>query len=278
MTPTDAQADVDPVGADGAADRGSSDVGIADGTVLDGPEDKGSSKDASEDLVPPVAAVCGDHHLDPGEQCDDGPANSALAYGRNKCTDKCRTAPFCGDKVTQSNEQCDEGGDMNVGDGYVNTPPPAGRKLCNRQCQFITPHFCGDGVTDQGHEQCDGQPTCGKDCKLLPVMSMCGNRMVPGMVECNPPTAGQENNHQRYSKTPPPAGVNVFCNGDCEKINAFCGDKKVDHGEECDPAAPPKDGETCDKTARRSRRRRRPRRRPVTQGPSRSFPRRSTTT
>jgi hypothetical protein len=248
LTPTDAEADGAPAPADGAVvDTGSSDVRIADGPVLDGREDKGSSKDAGEDVLPPVAPICGDHHVDPGEQCDDGAANSALAYGRNKCTDKCRTAPFCGDKVTQSNEQCDDGGDMNVGDGYVNTPPPAGRKLCNRQCQFIAPHFCGDGVTDQGHEQCDGQVTCGKDCKLLPVMSMCGNRMVPGTVECNPPTAGQENNHQRYSKTPPPPGVTVFCNGDCEKINSFCGDKKVDRGEECDPAAPPKEGETCGK-------------------------------
>jgi hypothetical protein len=45
------------------------------------------------------------------EQCDQGSANSQNAYGPNKCTKSCQTAPYCGDGIVESSfgEECDGG-------------------------------------------------------------------------------------------------------------------------------------------------------------------------
>lgn len=39
---------------------------------------------------------CGNGQQDPGEDCDLGAGNEASAYGADKCSDACTTAPFCG--------------------------------------------------------------------------------------------------------------------------------------------------------------------------------------
>ncbi|HEY0464256.1 MAG TPA: DUF1554 domain-containing protein [Polyangiaceae bacterium] len=43
-----------------------------------------------------------------GEDCDQGSANNATAYGPGLCTDRCKTAPYCGDGVRNTGEVCDE--------------------------------------------------------------------------------------------------------------------------------------------------------------------------
>ncbi|MEP6654806.1 MAG: DUF1554 domain-containing protein [Myxococcales bacterium] len=57
-----------------------------------------------------TTARCGDGHQDTGEQCDQGTANSATAYGRDLCTTDCHIAPFCGDGVINGAERCDAAG------------------------------------------------------------------------------------------------------------------------------------------------------------------------
>src|SRR4051794_1405055 len=57
-------------------------------------------------------AVCGDGHVDPGEECDDG--NETNGDG---CSSACKTElPVCGNGKVESGEQCDDG-NTTSGDG-----------------------------------------------------------------------------------------------------------------------------------------------------------------
>lgn len=106
------------------------------------------------------APFCGDGILDPGEACDNGPANSDNAF----CTVDC-LLNFCGDgKLFVGWELCDEG-DANS-DDYGS--------ICDAQCDPGA--RCGDHIL-QPAEQCDlgadnGGPTgddqgilCDASCK-----------------------------------------------------------------------------------------------------------------
>ena len=74
---------------------------------------------------PPPAPVCGDGHVDSGEQCDDG--NQVQGDG---CENDC-TLPRCGNGIVDNGEECDDGNQVN-GDGCNNDcrvssgemPPP----------------------------------------------------------------------------------------------------------------------------------------------------------
>lgn len=87
----------------------------------------------------PVAVVCGDGLLSPGEACDDGDANSATQ------PDACRPgciAPMCGDGVVDSGETCD-----------------TDESPCRADCTS-----CGDGVVDASNgEECDDGPANSTD-------------------------------------------------------------------------------------------------------------------
>jgi hypothetical protein len=191
--------------------------------------------DATVDLGPPPAH-CGDHRLDPGEDCDDGPMNSAAAYGAGKCTDRCKTAPFCGDSKTNRGEQCDDGAkNANGRDNYTAAPPPAGQaRVCNADCRIV--HFCGDkSVEADRGEKCDngsmnaanayGRGACTDRCQPAP---FCGDHTIDGAhgEQCDD---GADN-----GKAPAPGKPG--CSSDCKVVapGAICGDHHVDSGEECD--------------------------------------------
>jgi hypothetical protein len=55
-----------------------------------------------------TSILCGNGDLDAGEDCDLGAANDAAAYGEDKCTDHCKTAPYCGDGKKNGTEVCDD--------------------------------------------------------------------------------------------------------------------------------------------------------------------------
>ncbi|HEY2408524.1 MAG TPA: PA domain-containing protein [Polyangiaceae bacterium] len=87
-------------------------------------------------------SLCGNGATDPGEECDDGAANSDTAP--NACRTSCVRAS-CGDSVLDTGERCDNGA------ANSDTKPDACRTSCQRAS-------CGDGVIDSG-EQCDSTNT-----------------------------------------------------------------------------------------------------------------------
>jgi hypothetical protein len=206
-------------------------------------------------VVAPVA-TCGDHHVDPGEECDEGGNNSRdgaeysatpPASGQVPCNAQCKLIHFCGDgRTDQGREQCDEGAMNASNDGdYSPIAPPAGHKACNRACRLM--HFCGDRMVDAGKEQCDlgadngkapaaGATGCSLQCTPIvapPVASPCGNGMPDQGEECDRGAANVKSGDV-YARTPPTSGQ-PDCNQNCKLIH-FCGDDDVqaDQGEACD--------------------------------------------
>ncbi|MBK6684692.1 MAG: choice-of-anchor D domain-containing protein [Deltaproteobacteria bacterium] len=79
---------------------------------------------------------CGNGIPEPGEECDDGPANSDT--NPNACRTDCRD-PYCRDGVQDQGEACDDGNLSNT-------------DACVGNCVAAV---CGDGFTRAGVEQCD---------------------------------------------------------------------------------------------------------------------------
>ncbi len=112
------------------------------------------------------AAVCGNGLIEAGEGCDNASGNSDTK------PDACRTwcaRATCGDNVVDSNEQCEEH-DLNhyicsdlkqQGNDHYPGPVPnfwGGTLSCDiDDCTFDVSecHYCGDGMTQMPHEQCD---------------------------------------------------------------------------------------------------------------------------
>ena len=148
-------------------------------------------------IVPPR---CGDHVVDPGEQCDDGNNSDS-----DDCTNNCQVA-VCGDglvhtKGTPPFEECDDG----------NTTPGDG---CSATCT----RECGNGVIDGGcsqglvHQACSTNDQC--DTSLGAGDGVCVHEACdPGLANlCQPgPT---------------------MCSNFCQI--AACGNGEVECDEECD--------------------------------------------
>jgi cysteine-rich repeat protein len=166
-------------------------------------------------------ALCGNGSLDPGEQCDEGAANSDTAP--DGCRLDCRKA-YCGDGVTEIGEECDDGNleqtdacltgcMLNLcGDGHVKESEdgtaPAGQ--------------CDDGNTDSG----DG---CRGDC--LQDETLCGNGLLDPGEECDEGGEASDTIANR-------------CRTTC--VLPGCGDGVLDdeYGEVCDGTA--LGGVTCE--------------------------------
>ncbi|MBI2377065.1 MAG: Ig-like domain-containing protein [Deltaproteobacteria bacterium] len=100
----------------------------------------------------PTAAVCGNGIVEPGEECDEGPAN-----GGPVCNLDCTLvpAPVCGNGVVEAGEGCDDGNSIDT-------------DACLNSCVVAS---CGDGFTQVGVEECDegaanGGPDCNLDCTI----------------------------------------------------------------------------------------------------------------
>jgi fibro-slime domain-containing protein len=144
----------------------------------------GSCKVDCSDYVP--LPSCGDGIMQPGEQCDSGPANGTVGstcdihcklkcgngtrdpgeacddgvndgkYGT--CNPNCTLANYCGDGVKGGPEQCDQ--------GAGNMAAPYGPGKCTTNC-FIGP-YCGDGRIQMEYgEKCDSTPECNNMCQPI---------------------------------------------------------------------------------------------------------------
>jgi hypothetical protein len=141
---------------------------------------------------------CGNGHLDPGEQCDQGASNSDTAPGA--CRTSCKNAA-CGDGVTDPGEQCDQG------TSNSDTAPGA----CRTGCKNAS---CGDGITDPGEECDDGASNsdsapgaCRTSCKG----AACGDGVVDPGEQCDNGTANGPNAPCGTTCVPPPAKSGCSC-------------------------------------------------------------------
>jgi cysteine-rich repeat protein len=117
----------------------------------DGAVNKADTKEAVRVFRLLLGAVCGNAHLDAGEQCDDGGKVNG-----DGCDATClfETSPppsVCGDGAVGPGEECDDG-NLLSGDGCSGSDHPNGG---------CTVEFCGDGYTDT-----DGIP----DAEGMPIM------------------------------------------------------------------------------------------------------------
>jgi cysteine-rich repeat protein len=136
------------------------------------------------------APACGDGEVDPGEGCDDGPANDDLGA----CTTACQPAA-CGDGFMQAGEACDDGNavdedacvagcKLNVcGDGHVGPGEACDDPLdllCTDACALAT---CGDGKQQPGEQCDDGNDDDSDLCLSTCLMAACGDGAVQANVE-----------------------------------------------------------------------------------------------
>jgi len=134
-----------------------------------------SATTTTSDETTGASGYCGDGIVGSDEACDDGEANSDLAF----CTELC-TFNICGDGfLLEGVELCDHGSANS--DLYGNT--------CNKQCN--PGKWCGDNSV-QPEEQCDQGPgngnggtdeqglQCSEECNLLAYRGFITDTMFTG--------------------------------------------------------------------------------------------------
>jgi len=195
--------------AAGNKSGGTSNTGVPGGGSGAFAANGGGSSAGFGQAGPNDGARCGDHLIQAGEACDDGPQNSDSQP--NACRTNCQKAR-CGDGTIDTGEACDEG--LSNSDSVPNA--------CRSNC---TAHRCGDSVKDAG-EACDNGPAnndttpgaCATTCHL----ASCGNGTTDVGEECD---KGGSNSDSMANA----------CRTSCQK--AKCGDGVLDSGEACDKGA-----------------------------------------
>jgi cysteine-rich repeat protein len=135
------------------------------------PFDLNALSGASRPFVLDAFKLCGDLHIDPGEECDDGDVRDM-----DGCSARCLLERgSCGDGMVQTllNEQCEPG-------------VPASLP-CRDDCSYLLV-ACGDEKLDAG-ESCDAGgrnsdapgAACRTDCSL----QRCGDRIVDPVEACD---------------------------------------------------------------------------------------------
>ena len=201
----------------------------------------------STTAVDPPAPFCGDGAVDPGEECDDGAANSDDAA----CTSACKAA-VCGDGLVHAgDEQCDAGAGNGPGQACKadSTPTVCGDgdkgpgegcddgnqvddDACTNACKLAS---CGDGLLQPGEECDDNNDDNGDACLDTCVKASCGDGYVHAGVElCD--DGDTDNSDACTALCAPPACDDGIKSGGESAID--CG------GPECDPCAK---GQACTK-------------------------------
>ncbi len=163
---------------------------------------------------------CGNGLPDPGEQCDDGNAESCDGDG---CSAMCQNE-ICGNGTVECAEVCDDGNTLS-GDG------------CAGDCSRFE-NVCGDGNVDS-LETCDGGNNVPCDgCSATCQIETCNNGVIDCVPGCVP--SAEDDCLEECDDGQPGAGT---CDDSCEPIpppNCGNGTEDTAEGEECD------DGNTND--------------------------------
>lgn len=210
--------------------------------------------------------TCGNGVQDPGEECDNGSANSDTLP--DACRTDCRAA-HCGDSVADTDESCDSMAFKwwNCLDFFCT----GGLLTCNQDCTISIDtcigceNECGDGVALPLVEECDfedlqgyscvdfgcaaGYLTCGLDCRLDPSLCVgcpntCGDSVVDPGEQCD------GTNLRGMTCLDFCSGGLLRCDsrcaidiGSCLGCPEICGNWRVDGNESCD--GHDLDGLTC---------------------------------
>ncbi len=205
----------------------------------------GGSKHASND-----ANLCGNGTVDPGEDCDDGPANgtagdSCGATCKFACSDPAADCPApsaCQVQTCSATHACMAAPDttqngMSCGSGLV---------CANGECISAT---CGNGIVE-ANEECDfgsnnGANTgCESDCKFscttTPTDSCNDMNACNGVEACMPVTFGSQTGYKCSTGVSEANGTscggsNICVGGMC--VAPSCGDGFVEGTEQCDDGA-----------------------------------------
>ncbi len=162
-----------------------------------------------------VQGLCGDGALNEGEQCDD--RNKENGDGCNSlCQLEPGTRTRCGDGIITMGEACDDGNNLS-GDGCSVS--------CRLESKLVAGSaLCGNGVKDPGEECDDGNTRdidgCSATCYLE--KGYCGDGIVQHALneQCEP------SSH--------PEDAPYGCNAQCRFALKYCGNDRLDPGEECD--------------------------------------------
>ena len=146
---------------------------------------------------------CGDGHIEPGEQCDDGNDMSGdgcsadckhveQGYACPTPGQPCVSTVVCGDGKVTGTETCDDGNTAD-GDGCSASCQLEAGWTCSTPGQPCVAAACGDGIV-AGNEQCDDGNTadgdgCSSTCTLERGFA-CDNGGDPPTSTCHATTCG----------------------------------------------------------------------------------------
>ncbi len=213
----------------------------------------------------PAGGSCGDGYLNPGEQCIpnenftaygifcksfDSFINGTLNCNANCRIDisGCRRANVCGDGVTDPLEQCDFTGTINCtsidstiyNGGTATCHGPGNPQACTYDTSKCThAAVCGNSILESG-EQCEGSNLNSISCASF------NGAFTSGNVSCFAANYWDSTKrclvNTQSCVAPKPVNCTTNTTGNasnatvCKNTPGYCGDHKVDPGEECDGA------------------------------------------
>ena len=154
---------------------------LTDGEDCDEAENNQERPDRGQCRTDCTRAVCNDGIVDRDEECDDGDLDNDDA-----CLDDCRAAR-CGDGHTWSGvEDCDLAMSVDLDCAY-------GERACQRcdpdACGLVPgiTSFCGDGLLDEAHEECDDSNQlnldgCSRSCSFVMWARKLEGDLAPGVI------------------------------------------------------------------------------------------------